>query len=117
MKTIIEVGIPVRCWNALRRPIGWSTPDIKALSAGQSSRVAFWVCYLVLSLAITGFLFPLGDAGFATFILGSYVLTTLTALVFRRRFSTVISAIALAFLGALLALASAYYIPWLTNHL
>jgi len=94
-----------------------STPDIKPLSAGQPSRVAFWVCYVVLSLTITGFLFPLGDGSFAIFIFGSYVFTTFTALVFRRRFSTVISAIALAFLGALLALASAYYIPWLTNRL
>lgn len=88
-----------------------STPDIKPRSAGQPSRVIFWVCYLVLSLAITGFLFPLGDGSFAIFIFGSYVLTTLTALVFRRRFSTVISAVALAFLGALLTFVSARLIP------
>jgi hypothetical protein len=85
----------------------------RPLRAAGESRVAFWICYLVLSLVLSGFLFPLGDSTFACFVIGSYVLTTLAALIFRRRLSTVLSAVGLAVTGVLLT----FVFVFLSSHL
>ena len=90
-----------------------------ARSGGHSPHLVFWLCYFVLSFLAVGLLLPLSRGGFELFVAGGYVLSTTTAIVLRRRSSTLplLWALAYAMFGAVASFASAFFAPRLLEHL